>query len=437
MLFKELIVDNFAGWGGASAGIEMATGRPVDIAINHNPTAIAMHEMNHPFTHHYCEDVWDIDPRQAVNGLPVGLGWFSPDCKHHSKAAGRKPLEKKIRGLAWVCSRWGATVKPRVMMLENVEEFRDWGPLDDNGRPIKEKKGVIFNQFYNTLKYLGYNVEFEELRGCDYGAPTIRKRLFMIARRDKSKIMWPEATHGKELLPYRTASECIDWSIPCRSIFGRKKPLAENTLKRIAKGLQKFVFNQEPFIAPGEAKIVPFITEHANASSQRNMAANEPLRTICAEVKGGHFALVTTNMIKLRNGNIGHSMNEPMHTITAGGFHFGEVRAFLLKYYGTNVGHKLNQPMHTITTKDRFGLVYVKGEAYQIVDIGMRMLEPHELAKAQSFPEHYILDVDRAGNKMSKAKQVNGIGNSVCPVIPKAMVECNLPELCQSDVVAA
>jgi DNA (cytosine-5)-methyltransferase 1 len=460
---RELVVDNFAGWGGASTGIEQAIGRPIDIAINHDETAINMHAANHPLTRHFCESVWDINPREVVGDHHVGLGWFSPDCKHFSKAKGSKPVDKNIRGLAWVCARWAATVKPRVIMLENVEEFKTWGPLVD-GKPCSNRKGVTFNAFYNTLKHLGYDVEFETLRACDYGAPTIRKRLFMIARRDKQPIIWPAHSHGKlgsGLLPYRTAAECIDWSIPCKSIFNRPRPLAENTLKRIAKGLEKFVFCESPFIAPANARVVPFITEHANASNQRNMSTNEPLRTICAQPKGGHFALVTaflakhytgvvgdkltnplptitakdhnalvtSHMIKLRKGCIGHSLDEPCHTITAGGGHLGEVRAFLLKYYSSNIGHSINEPLQTITTKHRFGLVYVKGEAYQIVDIGMRMLEPHELALAQAFPPSYILDTDVYGNKMSKAKQVNGLGNSVSPVIPKAMVEENVPEL--------
>lgn len=468
-LFKELIVDNFAGGGGASSGIEMATGRSVDIAINHDPDAIAMHAMNHPGTKHYCESVWDVNPREAVNGLPVGLCWLSPDCKHFSKAKGGKPVEKKIRGLAWVAVRWAATVKPRVIMLENVEEFKTWGPIVD-GKPCPERKGKTFQSFVRALERQGYKVEFKELRACDYGAPTIRKRLFMVARRDGLPIVWPTPTHGKpdspevksgKLEPWRTASECIDWSIPCPSIFERKKPLAENTLKRIAKGIQKFVIESDkPFIV---SEVTPFITEHANASSQRNMAFNEPLRTQCAGVKGGHFALVsaflakhytgvvgapmdtptptvttvdhnalvTSHLIKMRGTNIGHGADEPAHTITAGGLHLGEVRAFLLKYYGTNIGHPADQPLQTITTKERFGLVTIRGVDYQIVDIGMRMLQPRELFKAQGFADDYIIDVDPSGKPISKTKQVARCGNAVPPPFAKALVEANLPELCE------
>lgn len=468
-LFKELIVDNFAGGGGASSGIEMATGRSVDIAINHDPDAIAMHAMNHPGTKHYCESVWDVNPREAVNGLPVGLCWLSPDCKHFSKAKGGKPVEKKIRGLAWVAVRWAATVKPRVIMLENVEEFKTWGPIVD-GKPCPDRKGKTFQSFVRALERQGYKVEFKELRACDYGAPTIRKRLFMVARRDGMPIVWPTPTHGKpdaqevksgKLKPWRTAAECIDWSIPCPSIFERKKPLAENTLKRIAKGIQKFLIESDkPFIV---SEVTPFITEHANASSQRNMALNEPLRTQCAGVKGGHFALVsaflakhytgvvgapidnptptvttvdhnalvTSHLIKMRGTNIGHGADEPAHTITAGGLHLGEVRAFLLKYYGTSIGHAADQPLQTITTKERFGLVTIRGVDYQIVDIGMRMLQPRELFKAQGFADDYIIDVDPSGKPISKTKQVARCGNAVPPPFAKALVEANLPELCE------
>lgn len=494
MLFKELIVDNFAGGGGASSGIEMATGRSVDIAINHDPDAIAMHAMNHPDTKHYCESVWDVNPREAVNGLPVGLCWLSPDCKHFSKAKGGKPVEKKIRGLAWVAVRWAATVKPRVIMLENVEEFKTWGPIVD-GKPCPERKGKTFQSFVRALERQGYQVEFKELRACDYGAPTIRKRLFMVARRDGRPIVWPKPTHGKpdapgvksgKLKPWRTAAECIDWSIPCPSIFERKKPLAENTLKRIAKGIHKFVVEcEKPFIvtnttghAPSDvetplptqttgnhhyivdATISPFIGRQFGKSVGH--AIDIPSATITCGGGGksqlisaflakhytgvvgapidnptptvttvDHNALVTSHLIKMRGTNIGHRADEPAHTITAGGLHLGEVRAFLLKYYGTNIGHPADQPLQTITTKERFGLVTIHGVDYQIVDIGMRMLQPRELFKAQGFAEDYIIDVDPSGKPISKTKQVARCGNAVPPPFAKALVEANLPEMCK------
>ncbi|HAT2381741.1 TPA: DNA cytosine methyltransferase [Aeromonas hydrophila] len=549
-LFDEIVVDNFAGGGGASTGIEMALGRSPEIAINHDPDAISMHTVNHPGTEHYCESVWDIVPRDVVAGRPVGLVWLSPDCKHFSKAKGSTPVSKKIRGLAWVTLRWAATVRPRVIMLENVEEFQTWGPLlidsDGNARPDPAKKGRTFNSFINALRRQGYKVEWRELRACDYGTPTIRKRLFLIARRDGAPIVWPKPTHGDpasaevkagKLLPWPTAADVIDWSIPCPSIFERKRPLAENTLRRIAKGLDRFVINAaEPFIVkcnhtstrtvydcfrgqgineplqtvtatPGFAVVqptlAPFITEFANASNQRNMPADEPLRTICAQVKGGHFALVapviarqfgnsvgqsvedplgtvmakadksqlvtaflakhytgvvgaeltqplptvttvdhnslvTSHLVKLRGTcQHGQPVTEPMPTVTAGGLHIGEVRAFLLKYYGTDSTIPCSEPLHTVTTRDRFGLVTVRGEDYQIVDIGMRMLEPHELFAAQGFPADYVIDHDATGKKFTKTAQVARCGNAVCPPLAAALVRANLPEMCADAQVEA
>lgn len=428
-------------------------------------------------------------------------------------------------------------------MLENVEEFKTWGPLTAEGKPCKKRSGKTFRSFTNALKRLGYDVEFKELRACDYGTPTIRKRLFMVARRDGQPIQWPAPTHGDpkseavksgQLKPYRTAADIIDWSIGCPSIFERKKPLAENTMRRIAKGIQKFVIdNKNPFIvtcnhsgngfrgqgldepfktitasrdAHGlvNATLAPFITEHANASSQRNMPADGPLRTICAQVKGGHFAVVapvierqftnsegnaadaplgtitaggggkaalcaaliakhntgatghaatdplhtitgsgtqlnvcTSQLIKLRGTcQHGQAVSEPMPTITAGGNHVGEVRAFLLKYYGTNIGLDVSTPIHTVPTRDRFGLVTVHDEAYQIVDIGMRMLQPHELFAAQGFPEDYIIDRDHLGNQFTKTKQIARCGNAVCPDMARALVQANMVETIR-EVVAA
>ncbi len=503
--FGELIVDNFAGGGGASTGIEQAVGRPVDIAINHDPAAILMHETNHPWTRHYCESVWDVDPRTVTNGQPVGLCWLSPDCKHFSKAKGGKPVSKQIRGLAWVAVRWAATVRPRVIILENVEEFQTWGPLDGD-RPCQKNKGRTFRSFINALKRHGYQAEWKELRACDYGAPTIRKRLFMVARRDGLPIIWPEPTHGApesdavksgQLQPYRTAAECIDWSIPCPSIFDRKKPLAENTMRRIARGLQRFVIdNPEPFIVPTEqAQVAPYIVKPNHAYKYfRGQSAEEPLQTVTAgggqfaivapviarqfgnsignqadtplgtvTAGGGgksqlvaaflakhyggnytgpganlqepmstvttvdHHALVTSHLVKLRGTcKDGQPVTQPMPTVTAGGLHTGEVRAFLMKYYGNEKdGIDIREPMHTIPTRDRFGLVTVHGVDYQIIDIGMRMLQPHELFRAQGFPEDYIIDRDHTGAPYTKTAQVARCGNSVSPACAKALVEAN------------
>lgn len=540
---QEIIVDNFAGGGGASTGIEMALGRCVDVAINHDAEAIQMHSMNHPQTRHYCESVWDVDPLEVTQGRPVGLGWFSPDCKHFSKAKGGKPREKRIRGLAWVVLRWAALVRPRVIMLENVEEFRTWGPLLESGQPCPLRKGKTFRSFIHQLQEKGYRVEHRELRACDYGAPTIRKRLFLIARCDGQPIVWPSPTHGAptspdvvegRLQPWRTAAECIDWSIPCPSIFERARPLAEATMKRIARGIRRYVVDAaDPFIVKcnhtssrtvydcfrgsgiheplktitashGMAVVAPYLTEHANGSTQRNFPANEPLRTQCAEVKGGHFAivaptliqvgygeregqapraldlarplgtvtaqggkhalvsafmakhygggyegagapldgpahtittadhhaLVTSNLIKLRGECTGSAAGEPVATVTAGGTHLGEVRAFLVKYYGQGgQDQSAADPMHTIPTKDRMGLVTVAGQEYQIADIGMRMLEPHELYAAQGFPQDYIIAPTINGRRLPKHAQVRMCGNSVCPPLAAALVRANLPEM--------
>ncbi|SDI13135.1 DNA (cytosine-5)-methyltransferase 1, partial [Vibrio xiamenensis] len=468
----EIVVDNFAGGGGASKGISAGLGCHVDIAINHDPDAIDMHKVNHPETKHYCESVWDVDPIEACSGRPVGLAWFSPDCKHFSKAKGDKPVDQKIRGLAWVAIRWALKVPVRVMMLENVEEFMTWGPLvkvNGKSRPCPKRKGETFDAFVKVLttglspyhpawsemcdaiginddveakkrlrRGLGYQVEHRMIKACDYGAGTSRERFFLIARNDNAKILWPETTHGEGKLDYITAADSVDWSIPVTSIFGRKKPLAPKTIERIIKGLEKYVFNNDnPFFVPEQA-VVPFITECANGSSQRNMRIDEPLRTITAHPKGGSFALVTSHVIKFRNGNIGHGMDEPMHTISAGGNHLGEVRAFLISYYGTSSAQNISEPLNTITTKDRHGLVIVKinGEDYQVIDIGLRMFEPHELFKAQGFGDKYKISHDSNGKKLTKKNQVAKVGNSVSPVVAKALVRANLGESVSSAVAA-
>jgi DNA (cytosine-5)-methyltransferase 1 len=726
-LGNELIIDNFAGGGGTSTGLEQAFGRPVDIAINHDPEALAMHAANHPHTTHLCESVWDVDPIKVTGNRPVGLVWLSPDCKHFSKAKGGKPVEKRIRGLAWVTLRWAAKCKPRVIMLENVEEFKTWGPLlveaDGSAKPDPAKKGKTFESFIRQLRAHGYTVDYREMRGCDHNTPTIRKRFFLVARRDGIAIKWPEPTHGApdsigvragKLLPYRTAAECIDFSLPCPSIFERDKPLAPATLRRIAKGIMRYVVDAaDPFIvntanskttgrapnvweaaeplrtitsAPGfsvvaptivpvthqgsdrtesigepfrtitgahrgekalstaflspyysdkrstdargqfpsapintvttenrhalvEAELAPFVmtntsghpgagadspvptitaagnqalvsallagvggragqsrprgvdeptatatskadaalitavlvdaahgevspggvkrwgtgahdveaplgtvtasgnkavataflakhytgvvgsdltnpigtvtacdhhslvtaflTEHANASNQRVMPADEPLRTICAQVKGGHFSMVsahitkfrtgatgsdmdtplptitagpkenpagaphalgivTSNLVKLRGTSTAAGTDEPLGTVSAGGQHHAEVRAFLLSYYGTDQAPEIDGPLATVTSRDRFGLVTIHGQDYQIVDIGLRMLQPRELFRAQGFPDDYIIGDDPAqGLKLTKSAQVRMCGNSVCPPMAKALILAN------------
>lgn len=536
-----LVIDNFAGGGGASTGIEAAIGRSIDVAINHDGEALAMHSANHPATHHLCQSVWQADPLDVTGGRPVALAWFSPDCKHFSKAKGGKPVKKNIRDLAWVVVHWAQRVRPRVIMLENVEEFRDWGPLIEveGGKlmPCPARKGLTYRRWKKALQKLGYKIAERELRACDYGAPTIRKRLFVIARRDGLPIVWPAPTHGPAAaLPWRTAAECIDWSIPCPSIFGRKKPLAENTLRRIAAGIRRYVIEaDEPFIVPrygerdGQAPrtssvhspfhtvtpdanvgslVVPLIARIGQTGGGGKYAngIEEPLTTITT--KGEHL-LVAPHITKFRGGAIGSAADKPMPTVTANSFikrpggapplgvvaaflakhygghetpgwpldrpistlttqdhhhvvaahllslkgsdrragpadapspsitaqggHVAEVRAFLLKYYGSDQDPRLDAPLHSVTTKDRFGLVMVHGESYEIVDIGMRMLSPRELFRAQGFPDSYVIDCARPvdGKPLTKTSQVRMCGNSVCPPIAEALVRANLVEMAE------
>ena len=549
MINGELIVDNFAGGGGASTGIELATGKSVDIAINHDPEAIRMHKANHPNTKHYCEDVWQVDPIKACKGHPVGLAWFSPDCKHFSKAKGGKPKDKFIRGLAWVACRWAGLVRPRVIMLENVEKFKTWGPLNRGHHPIKAKQGETFGKFVQQLQNLGYEVQFRELVAADYGAPTMRKRFFMIARCDGYPIIWPEPTHAPRdseevkaglLKPYVGAYTQIDFSRPCPSIFDTAqeikekygiravRPLAPKTMERIARGLKKFVLdNPEPFIIqcnhggkrkPNDIRVpMPTITgKHGYGivepymvqigqtcfAKDRSKDVREPLTTIVSknehclisptliqyhsetakgEVRGqniedpimtvdgsnryglvtsflhkyydggykgagesvenplptvtawDHNSVVTANLIQMNNHCDGRDIIDPLPTITAGDGHFGEVRAFLIKYYGNGSAEDVTEPLDTITSRDRFGLVTIQGVDYQIVDIGLRMLEPRELYGCQGFPEDYIIDHDFEGRTYPRSEQVRRCGNSVCPPLPAAMVRSNLPELCVAE----
>ena len=699
MINGELIVDNFAGGGGASTGIELATGISVDIAINHDPEAIKMHKMNHPSAKHYCESVWDVDPVKACKGNPVALAWFSPDCKHFSKAKGGKPEDKNIRGLAWVALRWAAKVRPRVIMLENVEEFRTWGPLNRRHRPIKSKQGETFKKFVKQLENLGYVVEFNELIAADYGAPTTRKRFFMIARCDNKPIIWPKPTHAPAkseevkaglLKPYVGAYTQLDFSLPCPSIFDTSeeikekygiravRPLAPKTMERIARGLKKFVIdNAEPFVVQvnhsgaksdycksmneplntitgkhGFGLVEPYLVQigQTGFSSDRSKDVREPLTTIVSknehclietkvapiidkayvgnygssvenplntittvdhnrlvevnlqtldektrlltEQKGADVIIdknrypawcepkemnklpftdpelemeiqkqintpfmgtnttnhpggradeplhtITTGnqqclisplliqyhsessekgirgqaidepimtvdssnryglvegflskyykktspkelcvkqglpkevakddisrfikyplyphpieqelsspnpenydtsascLIQMNHYCYGRDIAEPIPTITAGDGHFGEVRAFLIKYYGQGTGQDIKEPLDTITAQDRFGLVTIAGVDYQIVDIGLRMLEPRELYGCQGFPDDYIIDRDFEGKKYPRNEQVRRCGNAVCPPIPAALVSANLPELCIS-----
>lgn len=427
----ELIIDNFAGGGGTSTGLERAFGRPVDIAINHDPEALAMHALNHPHTLHLCESVWDVDPVAVTKSQPVGLVWLSPDCKHFSKAKGGTPVAKNIRGLAWIGVRWVVRTKPRGFMLENVEEFQTWGPLrvDEHGNayPDPAKKGQTFRlfrqmlttgvpleeregnesiddarealctgplgfteaEFALALNGLRYTVECAELKASDYSTPTIRKRFFMVGRRDGlPTISQPPVSHGApdslavragKLAAHRTAAECIDFDLPAESIFGRKRPLVPNTMRRVAKGLMRHVLTSaSPFIVTnttghpgagtsqplstiitgnhhmvGQPVLAPYLTEHANASNQRTMPADEPLRTVCAQVKGGHFSMVAPMLAPLRGTTeqhlIGHTVEQPLSTVAASGTHHALVAAHITKFNTGSVGSAMDTPLPTIT----------------------------------------------------------------------------------------
>lgn len=434
-----LLVDSFAGGGGASSGIEIAMGRSPDIAVNHDPEAIAMHAANHPSTKHFVENVWDVDPVVACAGRPVGLAWFSPTCTHFSKAKG-SPLDAssiRVRGLAWVAVRWAAAVRPRVIALENVEEFRDWGPLDrSTNQPITSRRGQTFRAFIRKLERLGYVVEHRLLRACDYGAPTTRRRLFLVARCDGIAIKWPTPTHGALAKPYHTAAECIDWSVPVPSIFGRGKPLADKTLARVHRGLKTFVLDsRDPYVVtdPSGRPFVPYLVHRSNGErigqAPRIYDVRKPLGTVVAQ--GEKHALCVAFLAKHYGGNEsargGSGLDRPFDTITTIDHH-ALVAAFLIRYNGTSVGQSLRDPLSTIDTRDRFGLVTVtiNGETYVVDDIAMRMLTPRELFKAQGFGAGYIIAPEWNGKPLSKTAQVRMCGNSVSPPIAAAVVRAQM-----------
>lgn len=566
---QELSVEYFAGFGGVSQGFYQATGKHVDVAVNHSDDAISVHIVNHPTTKHFKESVWDVDPAALLAGKTVGMLWGSPDCTHHSKAAGGVPRNQNIRGLSWALLKFALIRRPRWFGMENVEEIMSWGPLV-NGKPCKERAGETFDGFVRAwqggitpkhgawqemirtvgiefdiksklklFKGLGYKLDHALLRMSDYGIPTTRKRFVLIARCDGQPLVWPEITHAnyklkknhtkavtQKLEPYRQAAECIDWSIKCKSLLGRKKLPVTKSLQRIVKGLDRFVFKEEqPFVIPRgkNIKLIPFITEHANASSQRNFAVDEPLRTQCASVKGGHFALIqptfvrnseegleqssimlspmqkhygdtcrepglsmegpvstiatvghnallTSHIIKYKGKNIGHSTSDPLQTVTSGGLHFGEVRSLLLKLpsdRSTNQCDKFNRIGEFIEGRElsederysawwiarlieeysgeisevpdhlrnipRERKMYIEVDSWVMVDVGTRMLTPRELARAHDFPDSYVLEYGARGEKMSIAKQVKGIGNSVPPTMVELIIRANLPELCSGN----
>jgi len=621
-LLDEIIVDNFAGGGGASTGIELATGRVVDIAINHDPDAILMHRTNHPHTMHYQASVWDVDPVEVCRGRPVGLAWFSPDCKHFSKAKGGKPVDKNIRGLAWIVLRWAGTVRPRVIILENVEEFQTWGPVR-RGHPVKSKTGQTFRQWLGQLEALGYTVEWRELVAADYGAPTTRKRFFLIARSDERPIVWPEPTHApadsQEVKagtkkPWRSAAEIIDWNLPTPSIFATKeevrerygvaavRPLARNTMRRVARGVDKFVIRSaSPFLVivnhagefrgQGLAEPIQTITaKHGYGVASPVMAPltmhnnqnavgtsiTDPVNTITGTGAGGHQMLITPTLAAIGQtggGDRCRSMEEPTHTQVSKAeecvvcpamiqYHteqtervrgqgvtdpimtidasnrYGLAAATLTKYYNGDHNQDAAPPLHTITTRDREGvtvanlskfyggvvgaaasdplptvtavdhnalqtahmvkmkgtnlggqaqdplqtitaggghhgvvatrivkaepgadlqnwpkiraalnefcdyhledteviLFSIGGAWYFMADIGLRMLTPRELYRANGFPDDYKIDRDYTGKEYGKTKQVARCGNAVPPPFATALVRANLPEWCGEEI---
>lgn len=428
-----LIIDCFAGGGGASVGIEMALGqKSVDIAINHDPESIRIHKVNHPNTIHLTEDIFKVDLQKYVNGRHVALMWASPDCTQFSKAKGGKPRLSGIRMLPWAVYKHckNPNIRPDVLILENVEEIQQWGPLDENGHPIKEKMGESYWQFINAMKRLGYEFESRELVAADYGAPTTRKRWYAIFRRDGRPIVWPEQTHFRDREPrWLQCGDYIDWSDLGKSIFDRKKPLAEATQRRIANGIKKYIIdNPRPYIVRDKAALAYMIQYHGEqkAGDSRGQRLDEPIKTIDTS---NRYGLVTAFITKFYKTCVGQGCDGPIHTVTCSAGHFGLVSAFLVKYYGVGCGQPLDSPLATITTKDRFGLVNVAididGEKYMISDILLRMLQPEELKLMQGFPKDYIIDRDSEWKKYPKSEQVARIGNSVVPIVAKALVEAN------------
>lgn len=428
---RDLIIDCFAGGGGASVGIEMALGRQVDIAINHDEQAIRMHKTNHPGTLHLTEDIFKVDLQKYVDGRHVALMWASPDCTSHSKAKGGQPRKSGLRILPWAVYKHAKAILPDVIIMENVEEIQQWGPLDDNGRPIPKRKGEDYWKFISAMQSLGYAFGSRELVAADYGAPTTRKRWYAIFRRDGRRIVWPEPTYSKTGIPkpWKECGDYIDWSDLGKSIFDRQKPLADATMKRIANGYIKYVVNNpEPYIIKNK-EAVAFLVQYHGETKQgdsRGQLLTEPIKTIDTS---NRYGLVTAFVTKFYKTGIGQGCDEPLHTITTSPGHFGLISAFLIKYYGTGCGQELSSPLGTITTKDRFGLVNVitdiNGEKYIIKDIYLRMLNPEELKVMQGFPVDYIIDRDYQWKSYPKSEQVKRIGNSVVPVMAEALVRAN------------
>lgn len=425
-----LIIDCFAGGGGASVGIEMALGRQVDIAVNHDPMAIRMHKTNHPNTLHLTEDIFEVDLKKYVGKRHVSLMWASPDCTSHSKAKGGKPRNSGLRILPWAVYKHAKAIMPDVIIMENVEEIQQWGPLDENGYPIPEEKGKEYQRFMSSMQSLGYEYKTNELVAADYGAPTTRKRWYAIFRKDGKQIVFPTPTHSKNGFPrkWKECGDYIDWSDLGTSIFDRKKPLAEATQRRIAAGIKKFIIdNPHPYVVKDERAVAFLIQYHGETKNGgvRGQSLHEPIMTIDTS---NRYGLVCAFVTKFYKTGVGQGCNEPIHTITTSQGHFGVVSAFLIKYYGTGSNcQSAERPLDTITTKDRFGLVTVEinGENYLIEDVFLRMLKPEELKVMQGFPKDYVIDRDYRWKPYPAKEQVARIGNSVVPIMAETLVKAN------------
>lgn len=435
-MIEGLIIDCFAGGGGASQGIEEALGRPIDIAVNHDPEAIRMHKVNHPNTLHLTEDIFEVDLQAYVMGRHVGLMWASPDCTSHSKAKGGQPRLSGLRILPWAVHKHARVLMPDVIIMENVEEIQEWGPLDDEGHPIKSRAGENYEQFMDAMKGLGYTAETCELVAADYGAPTTRRRWYAVFRHDGKQIRWPESTHsrtgGAGKKRWLECGDYIDFSDLGRSIFGRTKPLAEATMKRIAGGFRRYVIeNPKPYIVPDKDAVAFLIQYHGEQKKgeARGQALSEPIMTLDTS---NRYGLVTAFITKFYKSGLGQGLDEPIHTITTSPGHFGLVTAWLIKYYGSGQSIQgCDMPLGTITTKDRFGLasalIEKDGEKYILKDIFLRMLKAEpELKLLQGFPEDYVITHDCEGKPYPIKEQVAKIGNSVVPIMARAIVAANM-----------
>lgn len=435
-----LLIDLFAGGGGASMGIEKAMKRSIDIALNHDPYALALHGVNHPKTAHYCQSIEDAVPQDIVKGRPVFHLHASPSCTQFSRSRRALPAEQQLRDHAWKVLEWIEQTRPVILSLENVPEFKTWGPLLPSGFPDKSRAGEYWEKWVQSVKDLGYKIEDRVINAANVGAHTARERLIVIARRDGYPIRWPQEEYGPgKKYPWKSAADHIDWSVPAPSIFSRKKPLADATLERIKKGIKKFILNDsDPYIAPEEAKIAgdtdnqdkiaAFLAQNHTGLAGRNI--KDPVSTICSKASGQSLVTISFMDIVRRNSS-GVDIRSPANTICTSGQHHAEVRisAFLAGYYRDGGGQLLDirKPLGTITTKDRFALVMLKGRPHVITDIGYRFLTAAELWNLQGFDTRKLKrNIIVNGKPLSETRQKKMIGNSVVPVFMQRIIEANL-----------